>query len=686
MSPGNPGPEATSNPGKFQLLETPTIFPALGNAFIQGGTFIHASGSKVQFENHSHTTRTGFEILHQNIASGAFHDSRERFEPAKCHPNTRVAVLAEIMAWIEATEESEDVLWLYGSAGAGKTAIAQTIAEKCAKLKLLIASFFFSRASQSRNNEKHLIATIAYQLAISVPATRSYIESAVQIDPAVFHRSLDTQIETLIIRPLEEVYAVINPADTKQWPRVIIIDGLDECHDPSIQCSIISVLSAALRRITVPILLFIASRPEAHIRHTFNVLNKSHASHHIVLDDSYKPDADIKTFLLSRFHQIKENHQFSINIPKCWPPAEVIDRLVRKSSGQFIYASTVMKYLESPKRLPMKQLDVILGLRSVDSDMPYKELDALYSYIFSCVEDLAITRKILGFLFFGRRSGYLKFTPHILALLVGLDDEDVYLHLSGLHSILHIPPLSNRDRSEIRPTHASLQDFLVDGVRSQKYYFDEEVFHTDVAQQCVRQINMLVMNPGLEDFSDERQHYLVWGFAHHCTRASTDSTDLKNELMQVSGLWPFFRLHIIYRIIDLFTWLYKVCHLMDVLPKIIHESQADGGAKELSGHIQSLWDRYLTSTLNRYTFDRRNVDIAGLLFLPEIWNSRWFSLISGVSEVPDIFLDCDPGKCQDFLSEFFEDENRSGKYHVNGTIYAHAALECFRNMINPNSE
>ena len=233
------------------------------------------------------------------------------------------------MQWI--LEAIENVLWLYGPAGAGKSAIAQTIAEKCAQLNLLVASFFFSRASPSRNNEKYLIASIAYQLAISIPITRSYIESAIQTDPAVFHRSLDTQIKTLIIQPLERGYAIVSPADVKQWPRLIIIDGLDECHDSLIQRSIIHVLSAALVRITVPMILLVASRPEPHIRHAFNALDKSHASRHIVLDDSYKPDADIKTFFLTRFHDIKQNHQFSASIPKYWPSKEIIDRLVRKS-------------------------------------------------------------------------------------------------------------------------------------------------------------------------------------------------------------------------------------------------------------------------------------------------------------------------------------------------------------------
>ena len=274
------------------------------------------------------------------------------------------------------------LLWLYGPAGAGKSAIAQTIAEMCANLGLIIASFFFSRASQSRNNEKRLISSVAYQLAISIPSTRSYIESAVQIDPAIFDRSLQTQIDTLIIQPLENACADVDPAVVKQWPRLIIVDGLDECDGPSIQCSIIRLLSKAFR-------------------------SESHVSRHIVLDKSYKPDVDVKDFLVSRFKEIKENHQLATFISESWPSEEVVDQLVRNSSGQFIYASTVMKYLDSPKYRPMRRLDVIMGLRPVEGDMPYKELDALYSHIFSRVEDIHTTLKMLRFLF----SRVLCFSP-----------------------------------------------------------------------------------------------------------------------------------------------------------------------------------------------------------------------------------------------------------------------------------
>ena len=477
------------------------------------------------------------------------------------------------MHWIQAIEISETVLWLYGSAGAGKSAIAQTIAEMCAELGLLVTSFFFSRTSQLRNNERRLIPSIAYQLALSIPGTRSYIESAVQIDPSIFDRSLETQIETLIIRPLKNAYAVVNPAEAKQWPKLIIIDGLDECHGPSIQCSIIRLISSALLRIPVPFILLVASRPEPHIRTAFNLLIKSHASRHIVLDDSYNPDADIKEFLLSRFNEIKTHHPLAAYIPESWPSAEIINQLVRKSSGQFIYASTVMKYLDSPDHRPMKRLDVIIGLKSADGDMPYRELDALYSYIFSCVNDLPTTLRILGFLFFKSWFWLIGATPDFLALLFGLDEEDIHLHLSKLHSILSIPP-SNTSNLGIQPTHASLQDFLVDKLRSRQYYLDEEAFHADLARRCVRQISALASISAFsrsdtwEGVSKFVEVYLLRSFILHCTQASTDCPDLKNDLLQICDLRPWFGFprghppNIHRDLPSLFAWLYKVRYVV----------------------------------------------------------------------------------------------------------------------------
>ena len=93
----------------------------------------------------------------------------------------------------------------------------------------------------------------------------------------------------------------------------------------------------------------------------------------------------------------------------------------------------------------------------------------------------------------------------------------------------------------------------------------------------------------------------------------------------------------------------------------------------------------LGNQMFQYAFGKRNVDIAGFFLFPPTWNSLWFSLNLGTSTLPAIFS----WYFEDyrhFLSNFFEDKNRSGRYHLDGTVYAHAALECLRNMINPNAE
>ena len=96
-------------------------------------------------------------ILHRATATAAFHNSDERFDPPKCHPNTRIAVLEKIMRWIKWEEDLDAfIMWVYGPVGAGKSAIAQTIAEMCEDELILLASFFFLK---ERSIAQHCQAT-----------------------------------------------------------------------------------------------------------------------------------------------------------------------------------------------------------------------------------------------------------------------------------------------------------------------------------------------------------------------------------------------------------------------------------------------------------------------------------------------------------------------------------------------
>ena len=71
----------------------------------------------------------GLHILRLGVSLGAIHDSAERYPPPNCHPDTRKAVRQIILDWVHSGNSASSFFWLYGPAGAGKTAILQAIAE-----------------------------------------------------------------------------------------------------------------------------------------------------------------------------------------------------------------------------------------------------------------------------------------------------------------------------------------------------------------------------------------------------------------------------------------------------------------------------------------------------------------------------------------------------------------------------
>ncbi|KDR79589.1 hypothetical protein GALMADRAFT_19964, partial [Galerina marginata CBS 339.88] len=323
------------------------------------------------------------ERLQEAVSPAAFHNSGQRRDPPKCHPNTRVAMIVySDSKYPEDKSMNSLILWLYGPAGSGKSAIAQTIADLLSKEKYLLASYFFSRFDSTRNHERSIIPTIAYQLATNIPQVKDLVCAAIDADPLLFTRSLAAQTTSLIVEPLQ----YLNDSGYFNEPkplRVVIVDGLDECDDRKGQLDILRTISDSFHQYRLPLLFLIASRPEHDIFHAFASGHLRDLSSRLALDDEYMPSADIELFLADSFNSIKETHPFKSQIPPEWPGPEVLQQLVGKSSGQFIYAATVVKFVESTRHKPANRLEIILGLRPPVRDLPFAELDALYHQIFA---------------------------------------------------------------------------------------------------------------------------------------------------------------------------------------------------------------------------------------------------------------------------------------------------------------
>jgi hypothetical protein len=195
-----------------------------------------------------------FKDLSAAAAHAALHDSAARFDAPRCHRNTRAKYLDKLELWMSGQGEDymgKRLIWLTGGAGAGKSAIMQSIVERCAQHAVILGTFFFFRADPSRNYAEVLIPTLAYQLARAFPAAMAILEPVINRDPLIFKASLHTQGYELLVRPLLYLIdtGVIDNGTTSR--RVFVIDGLDECSDPQKQALIINVVASILCEPTV---------------------------------------------------------------------------------------------------------------------------------------------------------------------------------------------------------------------------------------------------------------------------------------------------------------------------------------------------------------------------------------------------------------------------------------------------
>ncbi|KAJ6499823.1 hypothetical protein DFH09DRAFT_1102896 [Mycena vulgaris] len=437
---------------------------------ISGGTFIGGNVNHIQRNSES-----GLHILYRAAAGDATHNSEDRFPQPRCHPETRTMMLDVLWNWTRGIEppknwnwtseddesevgsfsddgsssdnDSSPMLWLHGPAGSGKSAIAQSFCQKLEEKGRLGASFFFKRGHSSRGHAKRLFATIAYQLALRLPDFNRHISEHGKRPITCRQIHFDTTTEV-------------------------------DCRTMSTdQQATLCSIGRAVDDQQLPLRILVASRPEPHIHQVFtDVLNGVHCPLHI--NQSFK---DVQKYLRDEFARIyREHHATMAMVPEPWPSLETIDDLVQISSGHFIYASMVIKFIDDKDFRPTERLEVIMGIKEPDVESPFAALDQLYTQILSKVHARPQLLKILAAI-----SVPLFLSPSDMEQLLELEPGDVLLALRGLHSVIGFYRFSEPD-SQLVVHHASFCDFLRDPARAGRFYVGGCLQRTDLSRHILK--------------------------------------------------------------------------------------------------------------------------------------------------------------------------------------------------------
>ena len=414
---------------------------------------------------------------------------------------------------------NDSVYWLKGVAGCGKSTIAQTFAERSAAKGNLGASFFCSRDYPNRRNLHLIFLTLARDLAYWSADFKTALVPIIRVNPNVQEDSLPIQLEKLLVRPFKQT----------ALSATIVVDALDECEDKEPVSEFLSALAEHVNNMPT-VKFFITGRPEDRIRSGFKLpsLRTKELPLHDV--DSATVDSDIKSFVTFRLDEIATRRRQSISGQ--WPSDRDIAVVLKKTSGLFIIASVILRFIDSPFASPQKRLKLIVDLQESTMYEGRSGIDVVYHQILSASFEHADEDDAFFFdqlhLVVGSIVLALKPLPRAsLADILEMTPQDIWIILTHLHSVLIVP---ESELEPIRILHKSFADFITDKERcpDARHFVDSRHHHLVLGLHCLKLMKTRLMknicgfpryamNNDVEDLPTRRQLCITAPLSYACS-------------------------------------------------------------------------------------------------------------------------------------------------------------------------
>src|ERR1700722_3003860 len=406
-----------------------------------------------------------------------------------CMEGTRQWLVDSIHRWLD-DQQAPNILWLSGSPGSGKSTIASTLVSDLSEMGLLGSSFFFKRGDIARSDPAALWRTVAFDLAQN---DSFFAERLIQtlkerrVDPT--RADIKSHFKYLVEDPLtvslakrEATPRVQNGVTNAMRSPIVVLDALDECgSDPSQSTQRQFLMDTIIKwsRLHPSFKLIITSRDQ-HITRSFREV-----CHHIPLEtgDLVRNEtiSDIRIFFERRFADIASQYSSL----QSWPGTSIIQRLTDRAAGMFIWAETVIGFLQQGP--PNKQLDVILaGTFREEGDV----IDQLYEQILRCsfqnVNVLDTFKRVVGAIVLAKTPLHRDGLKHFLGEQE--DELSIDFILLKLSSVITTRTTDGR----IQVNHLSFSEFVCDPKRCKEFAINPTTHSQIMTLACLR-----IMKEGL---------------------------------------------------------------------------------------------------------------------------------------------------------------------------------------------
>jgi hypothetical protein len=279
-------------------------------------------------------------------------------------------------------------------------------------------------------------------------------------------------------------------------PVVVIIDALDETDTNRLRTTA-EIFFQALTHLPCNVKVFISSRAEDDIRKLFSRVFCVDRVKHIHLDTSAESSIqDVSTYLERNIGKIVKRNE--LNVVE-WPGKEHMGRLCGRASGLFIWAVTVMKFIQDQVEEYGKEcLEDVLNQLGEEG---MEDINVLYGTILQLThknqEDPWAFRRLVGCIIVLQQPLCLKDITTLLDLQKNTSHEAVHIE----HCVRRLRTVLVAGADEIKGEtvprlHKSFFKYIISKRADTRFRVDEARSHAEIALQCLRLLVSLAKKPG----------------------------------------------------------------------------------------------------------------------------------------------------------------------------------------------
>ena len=416
----------------------------------------------------------------------------------KYQEGTRISVFEKIELWLNDLTSKNRVMVISGDAGMGKSVISAVVCQRMQHAGRLTGSHFCQHNEARPRNPKIMLQSLAYQLSEFLPPYKKELVKALS-------RNLGEDINNLEVGELFELLfeKPLRTVDDPGRSLLVVIDGLDESEYKG-RNELLDVMANQFSTLPGWVRFCVTTRPEINIADRLKKFNPV-----LLEQDDEENVKDIRLFLERQLCSVIQSGFEEV----------VIDALVRKAAGHFLYAYLMVDFI--------KENVLLLTLEELGRILPSGVSSVYQSYFERLENELKIGEdqflNFLSALAAAREPLPLDFVSKMLIS----DLKSPSSHRKVRKAIESISTLLPVHDDRIVFFHKSLKDWLTDRTAYGRHDFsvDEKQGHLALSELCTGELNDVKRRDvHFAEFSDTAKYALQHGVYHMLESEEVDES------------------------------------------------------------------------------------------------------------------------------------------------------------------